>query len=373
MRRIGLITMTILLVALEGFSQVYTNKIVGEKNQALKDSLEKQEYPYILPIWGKKATAKGFQLPYSAGLGVTYLWQRSDLTIENLMVGFNNGPMYDLDEVIRFNDAISESNGVNLRPDFWLFPFLNIYGVFAGLRTSTTIDAGVWLPDTSNTWTQVSTISTKAEFDAVTFGFGMTPTVGVGGGWLALDMNVAWTDVSALDKPVFTFVFGPRVGKTFKFRKPDMNINGWVGGFRLNYESGTSGSLNMADLIDTEDIQTTIDEGLAKVDETSKQVEDWWDDLEPEEQQLPSNKAKYESANRAIEAAGNIFTAADQALNDENQNTVQYSLDKAPKNKWNFIVGSQFQINRHFMVRAEYGFLGTRHQFLAGLQYRFGL
>ena len=69
MRRIGLITMTILLIALEGFSQVYTNKIVGEKNQALKDSLEKQEYPYILPIWGKKATAKGFQLPYSAGLG----------------------------------------------------------------------------------------------------------------------------------------------------------------------------------------------------------------------------------------------------------------------------------------------------------------
>lgn len=34
--------MTILLVALEGFSQVCTNKIVGEKNQILKDNREKQ-------------------------------------------------------------------------------------------------------------------------------------------------------------------------------------------------------------------------------------------------------------------------------------------------------------------------------------------
>ena len=49
-------------------------------------------------------------------------------------------------------------------------------------------------------------------------GFGLTPTLGVGGGWIALDINVAWTDVNALDKPLFTFVFGPMAGKTFKFK-----------------------------------------------------------------------------------------------------------------------------------------------------------
>ena len=40
---------------------------------------------------------------------------------------------------------------------------------------------------------------------------------------------------------------------------------------------------------------------------------------------------------------------------------------------WNFIIGAQFQLNKHFMWRAEYGFLGSRQQFMTGLQYRFGL
>ena len=40
---------------------------------------------------------------------------------------------------------------------------------------------------------------------------------------------------------------------------------------------------------------------------------------------------------------------------------------------WNFIVGSQYQINRSLQIRAEAGFLGARQQLIAGLQYRFNL
>jgi hypothetical protein len=55
------------------YGQVYTNKEVGKKNQVLVDSLKKAgEYPYALPIWGAKATAKGFSLPYSAGVSLNY-------------------------------------------------------------------------------------------------------------------------------------------------------------------------------------------------------------------------------------------------------------------------------------------------------------
>ena len=61
--------------------------------------------------------------------------------------------------------------------------------------------------------------STTVEFNTSTYGFGITPTIGVGGGFLALDMNVAWTDVPQLDKPARSFVFGPRFGKNFKLNK----------------------------------------------------------------------------------------------------------------------------------------------------------
>jgi hypothetical protein len=354
-------------------AQVYTNKVVGDKNQSLKDSIEKQGYPYILPIWGKKATAKGFQLPYSAGIGVNYLWQESDLVISNLMVGFNNGTMHNLDEIIRFDDAVASANAINIRPDIWLFPFLNVYGIFAEANTSTAISAGIWLPDMDSTWSEVTSFSTKAKFDATSVGFGLTPTLGVGGGWIALDMNMVWTDVSALNKPVFTFVFGPRVGKTFKFRNPNMNIAGWVGGFRLKYSSETSGSVNLTELFPVEEIQAKLDQGFVKIGETEQQLDSWWNGLTAAEQKNPVNKAKYETTSKALDKAGNALTAIDGALNDGKSATVQYSLEKKPKNMWNFLIGTQFQVNRHFMIRAEYGFLGSRQQFIGGVQYRFGL
>ena len=239
--------------------------------------------------------------------------------------------------------------------------------------TSTAISAGVWLPDTSNVWNEVTTFSSKANFDATAFGLGMTPTLGIGGGWMALDMNVTWSDVSALDKPVFSFVFGPRFGKTFKFKHPERNIAIWAGGFRVHLSAETNGSLNLSDVMPVDDLQGKVDEGMIKVEDAAVQVDEWWKGLSELEQRNPVNAAKYETANRVLERSGNALNTIDGALNDEESATVQYSLTKYPKDKWNFIIGSQFQLNKHFMLRAEYGFLGSRQQFMTGLQYRFGL
>jgi hypothetical protein len=355
------------------FGQVYTNKPIGAKNEALIDSLKESEYPYALPILGAKAAKRGYDLPYSAGLGINYLYQKSDLVIENLMVGFNNGPMYNLDEIVRLDGATSTASAINFRPDIWLLPFLNVYGIFTQARTSTEINAGLWIPDTSNVWNEVTTFSSKAEFHATGVGFGMTPTMGIGGGWMAFDMNVTWQSISALDKPVFTFVFGPRFGKTFKFKKPERNIAIWAGGFRLKLKSETNGSLALNEVLPMDGLQEKVDEGMGKVADAQVAVDTWWSGLTPVEQKNPVNTAKYEAANRTIETTGNLLVGIDGALNDEQVATVQYSLNKRPKDMWNFIVGSQFQFNKHFMLRAEVGFLASRTQFIGGLQYRFGL
>src|SRR3954465_10243392 len=143
------------------FAQNTTDKAVWKNQAELRDSLKTTEYPYLLPIWGKKVAQKGFKLPKSAGLSVQYLWQQSDIIINNLQVGFNNGPKYNLDEIIRFDKAQTTTNGVNIRPDFWILPFLNVYGVLAKSKTSTAINAGVWIPD-SSTWNKIATIDTKA-------------------------------------------------------------------------------------------------------------------------------------------------------------------------------------------------------------------
>lgn len=363
----------ILFLSVKTFAQVYTDKVVGAKNEALKDSLVASEYPYLLPIWGAKVVAKGYDIPYSAGVSTNYFTQTSGLLLDNLMVGFNNGPMYNLDEIIRFNEAEAWASAVTVRPDVWVLPFLNVYALLGKSKSSTTIDAGVYLPDIDNEWTEITSFSTKADFTGTTMGIGMTPTMGVGGGWIALDMNCAWTDVDALDKPVFTYVFGPRFGKTFKFKKPQQNIAIWVGGFRVQFTSETKGSLNLGEVIPVNELQVKVDNGIEVVGEKQVEVDEWWAGLTPAEQRNPVNEAKYETANRALDTAGNVLNAADAALNDGTSATVQYSLEKNLKDKWNFLIGSQYQLNKHWMLRAEYGFLGSRTQFMTSLQYRFRL
>jgi hypothetical protein len=373
MKKFAAILVLTLTISGLTFGQVYSDKVVGQKNLALKDSIKSKPYPYALPIWGEKVTAMGYDLPYSAGLSLNYFWQESDIIISDLLVGFNNGPMYDIEEIVRIDGAVASSYAINFRPDVWVLPFLNVYGILAKANTSTAIDAGLWIPDTTNTWREVAAFSSVAEFKATGLGFGMTPTIGVGGGFLALDMNMSWTDVSALNKPVFTFVFGPRFGKSFKLKKPERTIAFWVGGFRLHLSSSTEGSLLLSEVLPIDGLQTKVDNGLAKVEDTQIMVDEWWSDLTPQEQKNPANVAKHETAERVLQTTGNLLNGMDAALNDDQYASVQYSLTKTPKDMWNFVVGSQFQINKHLMIRAEYGFLGSRQQLITGLQYRFGL
>jgi hypothetical protein len=353
------------------YAQYTTDKLVGQKHAEVIDSLKSVQYPYLLPIWGEKVARKGFKLPKSAGLSVQYLYQQSDILINNLQVGFNNGPKYNLDQIVRFNNAVATSNGVNFRPDIWIFPFLNVYGLFARSKTSTAIDAGVWIPD-SSTWNKILDIKTKANFNATTYGFGLTPTVGVAGFFIILDMNFSWSDIDALDKPAFVSVFGPRIGKNITWANhPERSWAIWVGGFRVNLSSTTSGNISTSELFPVDEWGKKLDTGYAKVDQSQQKVDAWWDGLSQTEQKNPVNIAKYNTANRALATAGNILDAASEAVTNAGNSSIQYSLDKTPKDKWNFLIGTQFQINRSWMIRAEYGFLASRTQFIGGLQYRF--
>ena len=355
-------------------AQVYTNKPSIRVDKQTRDSVKQAvEYPYILPILGEKAAKAGFDLPYSAGLGVNYLWQESELIINNLAVGFNHGPLHSLDEIVRFDKAVSTASAINFRPDVWVLPFLNVYGVFARSAPSTIVDFSVWVPNQDGDYSKAASFHTQANFQATTMGFGLTPTIGVKGGWLALDMNVTWNDIPQLAKPAVAFVFGPRLGKTFKLKKPDRTLTFWAGGFRLHLNSGTSGSLNLNEIVDTNGLQAKVDAGIQTVSDKQTEVDTWWGGLSSIEQQNPVNTFKHDTANRVLNSAGSFLGNMDTALNDATHSSVQYSLDKRPKDMWNFIVGSQFQLNKSWMIRAEYGFMGSRQQFIGGLQYRFPL
>jgi opacity protein-like surface antigen len=362
-----------ILLCSQTFAQVFSNKEVGKKNAALADTLKKSEYPYALPILGAAATKKGYNLPYSAGVSLNYFWQNSDLVIDNLEVGFNDGPMYNLDGLVRFNKAQATAQALTVRPDIWLFPFLNIYGILGKASASTEVGVGVWIPDSSGNDKEILSFNSNVKFNTTTYGLGMTPTIGIGGGFMALDMNCSWTDVPQLDKPAFSYVIGPRFGKNFKLKVPERTLAVWAGGFRVAIKSGTSGSMNLSEVLPPIESGNKIDNAIIKVEDAQQQVDAWWAGLSPTEQNNPVNKAKYNRANDVLDRAGNVLDGLSAARDNVTNSTVQYKMDKRVKDAWNFIIGTQFQLNKHWMVRAEYGFLGSRTQVMTGVQYRFGL
>ena len=352
-------------------SQIYSDRVLNADKKAELDSVAADPYPYLLPIWGDKVIKRGFDIPYSAGLGINYVAQESDIVIRNLLVGFNNGELIPLDDFVNFPSAVSKSNGINFRPDFWVFPFLNVYGIAARLESSTDIVATISLPNQDG-FEDVTQIATKAEFEGTTVGFGLTPTIGIAGAWLALDMNFSWTDIPELDEPVSTFVLGPRIGKTFNFRKKDSNLTVWVGGFRLAINNITSGSLPLSSLIpDDGTLEERIMTGMDKVVEKQMEVEDWFNSLSPAEQIV--NQPKYEAITRILGAANNFLFRLEDARQNILDSTVQYSIEKKQKNLWNMVAGAQYQWSKNLMFRAEFGFLGSRNQFIGGIQYRFRL
>ncbi len=368
-----LLSIVFVLCAATAHAQVFSNKEVGEKGQALADSLEQTEYPYALPIWGDKATKRGYSLPYSAGLSVQYFGQSSDLVIENLMVGFNGGTMQDLDGLVRFDKAEAVSNGLSLRPDIWLFPFLNVYAILGRSAASTEVGYSIWLPDSSGNNQQVLELDSKVEFSANTFGFGLTPTLGVGGGWVALDMNFTWTDIPQLNEPASAFVFDPRIGKAFRLGRQDENINVWVGGFRIKINTGTTGSIPLSDALPIEEWESSVNNAMNETARLDAEIEAWWNSLTPAEQANPVNRAKYDASKAALARAGIFLDSANHTIDEAASSTVEYSLDKRPEDMWNFMVGSQYQYNKHWMIRAEVGFLTSRTHLIVGTQYRFGL
>jgi hypothetical protein len=366
-------SLVLYVLGYQASAQVFTNREINPTDSIKLEEAKAKTYPYILPILGKKVVKAGYDLPYSAGVSVQYFAQTSDIIIENLQVGFNGGPKNDLSELVQFDLAKARASALTVRPDVWLFPFLNVYGILGKAQASTEVKYRVNAPEDITNTVPILSGSSLVEFQTTTFGFGVMPAIGIKGAFLILDMNIAWTDVPQLNRPTRTFVFGPRLGKNFKLKKPEQSVAVWVGGFRVSLDAASDGALPISEALDVEEWGGRINTASDKVDAGQVKVDDWWSSLSVREQLNPTNIAKYAAANRALSTAGRLLAAADVAINSASQSTVEYSLDRRPKDPWNFLTGAQYQFNKHWMLRFEAGYLSSRTQFVGGLQYRFGL
>jgi len=325
-----------------GYSQ-YANKKVNQKHQKYTDSLKQVDYNYIFPILGQEVYRKGFDIPYPVGLMANFMSIKQGIDISNMQLGVKatniDAPLTPIStDFLDFGENTNDSYTVNIRPDLWVLPFLNVYGIFGYGNTHTEVNL-------------VKPIDLQSIVDQsiATYGFGVLAAAGIGPVWFTADANFTWNKPELLDEATRVNVVGLRLGKTFKFKNhPDSNIAVWVGAMSVNMQSETRGQIKLGDAIP----------GLEdKADEIVNKYTVWYDDLTRAQKALVDNTPIPAIVDRIGQADGSTI--------------VKYGMDKQVSEQWNGLVGLQYQYSKRWMLRTEAGLIGDRKSLLISANYRF--
>ncbi len=316
------------------FAQTGADKQINPYHKHYADSLKSMNYKPIFPLLARKAYKKGYDIPLPYGMSLTYFYMRQNIDISSTTIGFNDAQPLDLTDILQYGDVVNTTNVITFRPDLWILPFLNVYGI-VGTGTSEVV---VPLVEPVN-------FSTTQRFTVNNAGFGVTLAGGIGPVFLTIDNNMAWAWLEAVEKPVPAYNFDARVGHSFVHpRHPERSLTIWCGVFFQTLRTETKGDIAMSEVMSDE----TADALKEKID--NKIAND--PDLSPLEKQA-------------------LETFVGEGVDKLKTSTVHYELDKKIAGPWNLIFGAQYQFNKHWQLRCELGTFGQRSQFMLNLNWRF--
>jgi hypothetical protein len=324
-----------------------TAKLTSARRQSIVDSLKSTPYPFVFPILGDKVRKKGIMLPLPHGIMVNYLPGTQNISMSGLKVGFNHEAPYDLSDVVTFEQVKANMQIINVRPDTWILPFLNVYGL-AGYASG---EINVHLSEPID-------FTTVQQVRGPFFGVGGMVTGAIAGIFIANDYNFTWSFNDRLDKPATVFMTGLRGGPVIRFKeKKQMNVSFWSGFLYSALNSKTVGSIDFKDVFTG--AGTSLEENQARLDA-------WYTEA--------YSSAKLPAQKEAIQALYDKTSSAISRVKDGiDAGSIQYEMQKSFNRPFNCVVGAQWQINDSWQLRSEYQFLGDRKLLLFSVNYRFGI
>lgn len=294
----------------QGIGIVFNERpLIGNKLIPAKDSPISQ----IPPICGKKRRSEGFNLPYPFGLGINGFWYGQDYTASNLVISDSSGNITVTADTMYQNTNASEMKG-SIRPDLWLLPFLNVYGIFG--YTKGTVNPNLTIPSFTMHFSNglELPIDTTIELsDALTYhgptvGVGVTFVMGFNAFFVVIDYNYTETYPDDHDGKLTNHLLSPKVGIQLTSKKGNGRGAIWLGGMYYSNNQSFQGILNV-------------------------------EEISPEVAIILGKEANY-------------------------------SGDIASIQQWNMVIGGSYFINKHHGLFAELGFIG-RQQASFGYGFRF--
>jgi len=277
-----------------------------------------------LPFLGQKVVDKGYDLPLPIGLGVTYVDINQDLDLTDLSVGFNGGDLERFD-FVSFENSNSDTRSFQLKVDAWLFPFLNVFGMYGKVDGSVDLDVfldGNLILDRRGTdcsrplvrpplcdalENQIISFPVRADVDVETWGYGALLAGGWKGWFVTIPATVTYAEPKDRVADGSSLTVTPRIGRLLDLGNLG-SMAVFVGGNYL-------------------DSDVTIDGSFT----------------------FPGDEIP------ALEGL-----------------TLDYRIDEQNTDHWNIVTGFNWDISKRLSWSAEYnGFTGSREAFISSLNLRF--
>jgi hypothetical protein len=303
--------------------QTTTYATLGNRDSGthiLNDDGSKKIWPHALPFFGQKVISLGYDLPDPFGLSMVVTDMSQSLQISNLRVstGDQNGP-YVPTPFVSFDQSESEAFSTEVKFDFWLFPFMNVYLLAGYIDGSANVPLEVGIegaldflghggicPDNPpipslrpGFCDESAPIDAKPSYYGTNYGIGTVLAGGWGHYFLAIPISYVYSDLSNLSQTIETLDVEILIGRVFNLKHPDRQVEFFIGGMYLDA---------------TQEIKNSI--------------------------LLP-------------------FSELDPSLPDE---TIYYEIHEDNTDKWNYIFGGQFQFTRNWAIQGQVGFGGSRDQ-----------
>jgi predicted porin len=168
----------------------------------------------------------GIDLPNPLGIGMTFYNQNQPYQTESLYVevpGLDQGLLQGL-------AVENETTTLHLRLDYWLMPFINVFGIVGSIDSSTevalsSVDLGM----------PMSLNDLKISMDGTVYGGGLVLAYGTRKVFGTLAYQLTETSLNEANSSVSAWVLTPKAGLRFK------RGAAWVGGMYQNAEENHAG------------------------------------------------------------------------------------------------------------------------------------
>jgi hypothetical protein len=286
---------------------------LGEPN--IDDDGERVIWHRKLPFLAQQVVDLGFELPNPYGVALVDAHIRQDLTLGNLVIGVNGPPDQEID-FVDFGAPTVENTAQQLKLDAWILPFLNVFttvGVFDG---DAVIPLKIEGPDL---FPQLCAITPNSPVCVRTYSAIAKPAYDGTNVAVGINLAMGW-DRFFVTLPV-----------TYAWTDVDI-IDNTVTALNITPRIGMTGDMG--------------DRGTVAV----------------------FVGATYLRAE--VDIAGTIDFETPGGP-DGNVTTLAFSISQRNKDRWNYLLGFNWDLNKSWSIMAEAGFGGSRENFIGVVTYRF--